>query len=159
MRSSKDSPEQSGLLARIGLSLLNQKKLTDAEPLLRECLAIREKTQADDWRTFNAKSLLGQALLGQKKYAEAEPVLLAGYEGMKSREKAAAQAMRAILVDHARATRAAKRFGGPRAHIESRDPPPAPPPDDDLEPLARGEVRGPTARGSPSSSNCGTLAG
>jgi eukaryotic-like serine/threonine-protein kinase len=26
-------------------------------------------------------------LLGQKKYAEAEPLLLAGYEGMKQREK------------------------------------------------------------------------
>ena len=31
--------------------------------------------------------MLGGALLGQKKYAEAEPLLLAGYEGMKQREK------------------------------------------------------------------------
>ncbi len=31
--------------------------------------------------------MLGGALLGQKKYAEAEPMLLAGYEGMKQREK------------------------------------------------------------------------
>ena len=61
----KDSPQLAGLLAQIGLSLLQQKKWTEAEPLLRECLAIREKTQPDDWSTFNTKSLLGGALLGQ----------------------------------------------------------------------------------------------
>ena len=75
------------LLAQIGMGLLEQKKWAEAEPLLRECLAIREKTQPDSWVTFNTKSMLGGALLGQKKYAEAEPLLLAGYEGMKKREK------------------------------------------------------------------------
>jgi eukaryotic-like serine/threonine-protein kinase len=83
----KDSPQLAGLLAQIGSGLLEQKKWTEAEPLLRECLAIREKTQPDVWSTFNTKSLLGGALLGQKKYADAEPLLLAGYEGMKQREK------------------------------------------------------------------------
>jgi eukaryotic-like serine/threonine-protein kinase len=83
----KDSPQLAGLLAQIGSSLLQQKKWTEAEPLLRECLAIREKTQPDAWSTFNTKSVLGGALLGQKKYAEAEPLLLAGYEGLKQREK------------------------------------------------------------------------
>ena len=83
----KDSPQLAGLLAQIGLGLLEQKKWTEAEPLLRECLAIREKTQPDVWSTFNTKSLLGGALLGQKKYAEAEPLLMSGYEGMKRREK------------------------------------------------------------------------
>jgi serine/threonine protein kinase len=56
-----------------------------AEPVLRECLAIREKSQPDDWTTFAARSQLGGSLLGQKKYAEAEPLILAGYEGMKAR--------------------------------------------------------------------------
>jgi len=83
----KDSPELAGLLAQSGLSLLQQKKWTEAEPILRECLGIREKTQPEMWSTFNTKSLLGGALLGQKKYAEAEPLLLAGYAGMKQREK------------------------------------------------------------------------
>ena len=82
----KDSPQLTGMLAAIGLGLLQQKKWTEAEPLLRECLAIREKSQPDGWSTFNTKSLLGGALLGQKKYADAEPLLLAGYEGMKQRE-------------------------------------------------------------------------
>ena len=31
--------------------------------------------------------MLGGALLGQKKYAAAEPLLLAGYNGLKVREK------------------------------------------------------------------------
>ncbi len=84
----KDSPQLAGLFSQIGLSLVQQKKWTDAEPLLRECLAIREKTQPDAWSTSNTKSLLGGALLGQQKYANAEPLLLAGYEGMKQREAA-----------------------------------------------------------------------
>ena len=71
----------------LGLNLLKQKKWVDAEPILRECLAIREKKQPDDWTTFNAQSLLGGALLRQKKYADAEPLLLKGYEGMRQREK------------------------------------------------------------------------
>ena len=61
------------------------KAWTEAEPILRECLAIREKAEPDAWTTFNTKSMLGGALLGQKKYAEAEPLLRAGYEGMKQR--------------------------------------------------------------------------
>jgi eukaryotic-like serine/threonine-protein kinase len=69
------------------MSLLQQKKWTEAELLLRECLAIREKVQPDLWSTFNTQSMLGGALLGQKKYAEAEPLLRNGYEGMKQREK------------------------------------------------------------------------
>jgi hypothetical protein len=63
------------------------KKWAEAEPLLRESLAIREKTQPNDWSTFNSQSMLGGSLLGQKKYAEAEPLLLKGYEGLKQREK------------------------------------------------------------------------
>jgi eukaryotic-like serine/threonine-protein kinase len=76
----KDSPQLAGELARFGLSLLQAHAFADAEPLLHECLAIREKTMPDDWSTFNTMSMLGGALLGQKKYAAAEPLLLKGYE-------------------------------------------------------------------------------
>jgi tetratricopeptide (TPR) repeat protein len=82
----RNSPQLAGLLAQIGLGLLEQQKGAEAEPLLRECLAIREKAWPDAWQTFNSKALLGRALLGQKKYAEAEPLLLAGYQGMKKRQ-------------------------------------------------------------------------
>jgi eukaryotic-like serine/threonine-protein kinase len=82
-----DSPQLAGMLVQIGMSLLQQKKWTEAEPFLRESLAIRQKWQPDVWSTFNTQSMLGGALLGQKKFAEAEPLLLGGYEGMKQREK------------------------------------------------------------------------
>ncbi len=71
-----------------GLQLLELYQFAVAEPLLRECLAIREKQMPDSRLTFNTQSLLGGSLLGQKKYADAEPLLLKGYEGMKPREKA-----------------------------------------------------------------------
>jgi serine/threonine protein kinase len=80
------SPDTAGVLAMLGLNRLKQHKYAEAEPLLRECLAIRAAKLPDDWRRFNALSLLGGALQGQKKYAEAEPLLLQGYDGMKQRE-------------------------------------------------------------------------
>ena len=82
----KESPQLAGQLAAVAMSLLYAKALTEAESLLRECLAIREKVEPNAWTTFSTKSMLGAALSGQKKYPEAEPLLLAGYEGMKQRE-------------------------------------------------------------------------
>jgi hypothetical protein len=73
-------------MALLGSSLIHQGKWSEAEPILRECLAICEKSQPDDWDTSNTRSLLGGSLMGQKKFAEAEPLILAGYEGMKARE-------------------------------------------------------------------------
>jgi serine/threonine protein kinase len=87
----KDSPQLAGLMARFGLSLLELRAFDDAEPLLRECLSIREKKEPEAWTTFNTLSMLGGALLGQKKYADAEPLLVKGYEGMKAHEKAIPQ--------------------------------------------------------------------
>ncbi len=81
-----ESTQLGSLLAQNALFLLKLQAYPLAERLLRECLAIREKTEPDAWTTFNTQSMLGGALLGQKKYAEAEPLLLAGYEGMKQRE-------------------------------------------------------------------------
>jgi hypothetical protein len=83
----KGDPRFAGLLAQVALELLRCDQFAEAEPLLRECLAIREKREPEAWTTFNTMSMLGGALLGQKKYAEAEPLLLKGYEGMKEREK------------------------------------------------------------------------
>jgi hypothetical protein len=81
----KDSPRLANALAQSGLTLLQIKAFADAEPHLRECLTIREKTQPDVWNTFNTRSMLGGALLGRKRYAEAEPLLVSGYDGMKRR--------------------------------------------------------------------------
>jgi serine/threonine protein kinase len=68
-----------------------------SEPILRECLTIREKTQPDEMLTFYTRGQLGGSLLGQKKYAEAEPLILAGYEGLKAREARIAVPKRSIL--------------------------------------------------------------
>lgn len=81
-----ESTEYAGQLAMLGSNLLYQKQYTRAEPLLRECLKIREKQAPDAWNTFNIHTTLGAVLLGQKKYAEAEPLLRRGYEGMLKRE-------------------------------------------------------------------------
>jgi serine/threonine protein kinase len=86
-RAPKDSPPFAGLLAQVALELIDCGQHAAAEPLLRECLTLREKTQPDAWTTFRTMALLGGAMLDQKKYAEAEPLLLKGYEGMKQREK------------------------------------------------------------------------
>jgi hypothetical protein len=71
----------------MGTILVQYEDFVHSEPILRECVALREKLQPNVWSTFNAQSLLGGSLLGQKKYAEAEPLLLKGYKGMKAREK------------------------------------------------------------------------
>ena len=75
-------------LLRLIALYLEKKQFAEAEPLLRAALAIGEKTQPDDWGTFNLRSMLGGTLLGLHRFAEAEPLLLSGYEGLKSRETA-----------------------------------------------------------------------
>jgi tetratricopeptide (TPR) repeat protein len=82
-----ESPALAGMLANLGSALLTARSFADAEPLLRESLSIRERKEPDAWTTFNTRALLGGALLGQDQFAAAEPLLLAGYEGMKQREK------------------------------------------------------------------------
>jgi serine/threonine protein kinase len=75
------------VLATRTMTLLDAGKFVEAEPLARDCLTLREKQIPDDWRAYNARSMLGGALLGQKKYGkETEAMLLAGYKGMKQRE-------------------------------------------------------------------------
>jgi tetratricopeptide (TPR) repeat protein len=93
------TPPAAGTLALLGLNLLQQKKHTEAETVLRECLMLREKIEPEAWTTFNTKSMLGGALLGQKKYAAAEPLLLAGHEGMKKQEAKIPPPARSRLTD------------------------------------------------------------
>ncbi len=81
-----DDPTLADVLAQFTSALIVEGNFTGAEPLARDCLAIREKKLPDDWRTFNTRSMVGGCLLGQKKYAAAEPLLLSGYEGLKQRE-------------------------------------------------------------------------
>jgi tetratricopeptide (TPR) repeat protein len=80
------SVKQASTLSVSSQAMLNQKKAAEAEPKLRQALAIRQKSQPDDWTTFDTESALGQALLDQQKYADAEPLLLSAYEGLRLRE-------------------------------------------------------------------------
>ena len=77
-------------LANLGSNLLEQKKYDEASPIFRECLAVRGDKAPEIWTTFLTRSMLGGSLLGEGKLVEAEPLLLAGYKGMKAREKAIA---------------------------------------------------------------------
>ena len=85
----RDGPDSAAYgmeLAKQGEDMLRHGRHTDAEPILRECLAILQKKQPEAPTTFLAQSLLGDVLLAQQKYAEAEPLLVQGYEGLKARE-------------------------------------------------------------------------
>jgi tetratricopeptide (TPR) repeat protein len=97
-----DSPSLADDLTKLGRNLLTQRKPFEAEPLLRECLAIRGKATADGWSRYDAMSLLGEAHLGQGRFAEAEPLLVRGYEGMQARESRIAVLERFRLRDAAK---------------------------------------------------------
>jgi serine/threonine protein kinase/tetratricopeptide (TPR) repeat protein len=81
----RDSPALAATMAQLGLTLLQQRKWSEAEPILRECLKIGEAKLPEHWSRFNAMSQLGGSLLGQGRFAEAEPLLICGYEGLKAR--------------------------------------------------------------------------
>jgi serine/threonine protein kinase/predicted Rdx family selenoprotein len=91
-RAGTEHPAYASELAALGLNLLTQKKWSEAQPVLAECLALREKLASNAkpvvpaWQVANVKSMLGEALAGQKRYSEAEPLLLAGRAGLKEHE-------------------------------------------------------------------------
>ena len=65
----KTSPKDNPRLACCPMVQIQRSRLLgsqslclDAERVLRECLAIREKREPDLWTTFNTKAMLGNAL-------------------------------------------------------------------------------------------------
>ena len=80
-----ENPDAAGTMAKLGLTLICQGQFAQAEPPLRDALAIFAKLPPD-WPAAYTQSLLGAALAGETKYAEAEPLLLQGYRCMKVRE-------------------------------------------------------------------------
>ncbi len=69
----------------LGINLLKQKKSTEAEAVLRECVGLLAEHTPEEWKAFEARSCLGESLIGQKRFAEAEPLLLSGHEGLRQR--------------------------------------------------------------------------
>jgi tRNA A-37 threonylcarbamoyl transferase component Bud32 len=100
-REKPDSLLLASELVELGRVLLQQAKNSEAEPLLRECVAIRDKAIPNEWRRFFATSLLGRALLDQGQYAEAEPLVVLGYTGLKAREAKIPVVSKARLYDAA----------------------------------------------------------
>ena len=49
-----DSPQYASKLTALGRNLLRQRRFTDAEPVLRDSLAIGEQKQPDNWATWMA---------------------------------------------------------------------------------------------------------
>ncbi len=86
-------------LARYGTRLIQATAFSDAEPLLRECLTIRQKQLSSSWSLFDTKTMLGAALAGQRKFGDAEPLLIGGYEGLKRREGKIPPASKARLTE------------------------------------------------------------
>src|SRR5262249_15290096 len=81
-----DDPDVAESLNDLALLLLAQGRSFEAEPLARECLAIRDKGSPGAWRRSQAQATLGASLLAQKKYPEAETLLLSGYGGLRQNE-------------------------------------------------------------------------
>src|SRR5262249_53422164 len=100
-RSGADSVAYASELRMLGRNLLTQQKGAEAEPVLRESLAVCQKQQPDAWPTFHGQSMLGAALLRQQKYAEAEPLLVRGYEGLEQRQAAIRPAERRVVLAEA----------------------------------------------------------
>ena len=69
----------------LGTLLVRTGRSAEAESLLRSSIAGYEKSAADDWLLFSAKSLMGDALLRQHRFADAEPLILEGYRGLQQR--------------------------------------------------------------------------
>jgi TolA-binding protein len=67
---------------------VRQGKHKEAEPQLREALAIYQKKVPGTWHLGFAQVWLGASLAGQGKYEDAEPLLLAGVECLQARRKA-----------------------------------------------------------------------
>jgi tetratricopeptide (TPR) repeat protein len=70
-----DDPQLAAALTAWAHALVAQQKLTDAEPLARESLAILEKSVPNDRRTSDSRRLLSSLLQRQGKLAEAETLL------------------------------------------------------------------------------------
>lgn len=81
-RSPDPTPERLLALWPIGNWLRRVESWVEAEATLRECLSMREKLEAGDWKLYDNQSVLGEVLMKQGKTVEANTLLHEGYEGL-----------------------------------------------------------------------------
>ncbi|HUU98855.1 MAG TPA: tetratricopeptide repeat protein [Phycisphaerae bacterium] len=78
-----------GSLVLRAQALMEEGSFAEAEPLLRACLATRQKVLPEGhWLIADARSLLGVAVAGQGKFAQAEPLLLDAFARVKDNPQA-----------------------------------------------------------------------
>jgi WD40 repeat protein len=71
-----------------GMAFLKNDQAKGAEPVLRECLSIREEVlKKDDWLIANARSNLGESLAKQAKFIEAEPLVTESANALQANEQ------------------------------------------------------------------------
>jgi eukaryotic-like serine/threonine-protein kinase len=80
-----DSLEAARLIAIEAFTYIEEGKLQEGLEVAIRCWDIRRKLIPDHWSSYHAQSLCGTAMHALGRMAEAEPLLLAGYEGVKSR--------------------------------------------------------------------------
>jgi len=93
----EDHPDVAASLGDLARVLLKNGDPAAAKPLAQWCLEYWQGRDPEDWRTFNAQSLLGGSLLGLTNYAAARPLLFSGYQGMEQREDLIPRAARPRL--------------------------------------------------------------
>ena len=78
-------PDTLDTINNLATIYIGQRKYAAAVALLDGALTSFEKTNADRWERFYARTLLGASLGGMKNYSEGERLLLSGYEGLLAR--------------------------------------------------------------------------
>ena len=69
----------------LGMSLLDEGRAREAEPALRESLALRRAAlPPGHWLLASAESVLGACLTQQRRYSEAEALLLPAHDRLAS---------------------------------------------------------------------------
>jgi tetratricopeptide (TPR) repeat protein len=79
-----DHPHRLMALNHTGTCLLKMKRYGEADTLLRDCLALRERKDPTSWWVGHTKSQLGQSAVVLKRYAEAEPLLLEAHQELSA---------------------------------------------------------------------------
>jgi tetratricopeptide (TPR) repeat protein len=143
----KELPADSLVLAdyllKLGQNLTAAARAAEAEPPLREGLAICEKQAPKQWGKYAAQVLLGGSLAGQKKYRDAEPLLLAGFEGLKGLAADLSPFARKVALDCAKKLADVYEALGDRETAKQwrqRSEQPLDPPTDRGSPRARGRM-------------------
>jgi tetratricopeptide (TPR) repeat protein len=85
-------------LTLLGMVLTDLGRPAEAEPALREALALREKhLPAHNWRTAQTRCCLGGCLAKQQKFVAAEPLFLQAYQEMREAKGAPRPRRREVL--------------------------------------------------------------